>query len=107
MQKNAICMIFLAAVDEFDTYVVLEDKERNRLQESAEIFTQLRVSLVFLIFNLVSLLMFNEVNLNVFVDHIALLSPGSPMDPEGNRIHSLPKQGERVISGHEKIKSLP
>ena len=45
MQKNAICMIFLAAVDEFDTYVVLEDEERNRLQESAEIFTQLRVSL--------------------------------------------------------------
>lgn len=38
-------MIFLAAVDEFDTKVVLGEEERNRLQESAEIFSQLRVSL--------------------------------------------------------------
>jgi len=42
LSKNAICMIFLAAVDEFDTKVVLGKEERNRLQESAEIFSQLR-----------------------------------------------------------------
>jgi len=41
-QRSPICMIFLVAVDEFDTRVIYQDRERNRLKESADIFRQLR-----------------------------------------------------------------
>jgi len=41
-QRSPICMIFLVAVDEFDTQVIYQDRARNRLNESADIFLQLR-----------------------------------------------------------------
>ena len=38
------CVIFLAAIDEYDTYLITEDNERaNRLQESIEIFRQIQL----------------------------------------------------------------
>ena len=43
-QQRVTCVIFLAAIDEYDTYLITEDNERaNRLQESIEIFRQIQL----------------------------------------------------------------
>jgi len=42
LRKGIICVIFLAAVDEFDTKFVWDDHEKNKLKESVELFHQLR-----------------------------------------------------------------
>jgi len=41
-ERKPICMIFLVAVDEYDTQVIYQDRTRNRLRESRDIFGQLR-----------------------------------------------------------------
>jgi len=44
LAQRVTCVIFLAAIDEYDTYLITEDNERaNRLQESIEIFRQIQL----------------------------------------------------------------
>merc|ERR1712107_618883 len=43
LAKKITCVIFLAAVDEYDTYLLTDDNQKlNRLQESVELFKRIQ-----------------------------------------------------------------
>jgi len=46
LAQKITCVIFLAAIDEYDTYLLTEDNQRlNRLKESIEIFSQIQLQI--------------------------------------------------------------
>jgi len=46
LAQKITCVIFLAAIDEYDTYLITEDNQRlNRLKESIEIFSQIQLQI--------------------------------------------------------------